>query len=209
MPVKDTSLPTELKRAFYHLPGSYWILEEQATGAFFRDSVYVLSSRIDTVDVLHPGSREAIARKEVLKVRVAWPFYGMEYEIVSESSSFCPPIGANKEPCHYLTIEFFHEGKSKGRTRMYYYPAHPDGGWPVRTSGLDEPLVRIDTVMSSYQQKTLTFQDVGRVVLETDRSFQGTRSVRYISPDAGIIRWQFPLFGIDWQVVRYRVLQGS
>jgi hypothetical protein len=209
VPVGDVLLPEALKATFYYAPGTYWIVEEKATGLFFRDSLYVKSSRIDTVDVLHPGSRQPYARKEVLKTRLVWPFYGMEAEIASESTPLCSGRSLSGEPCHFLTMEFFLNGKSRGKTRMYYYPAEADAGWPVVLSGLIEPQVRIDTVISTYDQTGNTFSDVRRVIIDSDRSFQGSPSVRYISPDAGIIRWQYPSFGTDWQVIRYRVLPGE
>lgn len=205
----DILLPESIKTAFYYSTGTYWIVEEKNTGLFFRDSLYVKSSRIDTVDVLHPGSRQPYARKEVLKTRLVWPFYGMEVEIASESAPLCRERNLSGEPCHFLTMEFFLNGKSRGKTRMYYYPDEADAGWPVAFSGLIEPQVRIDTVMASYTQDGKTFSDVRRVLIDSDRSFQGTPSVRYISPDAGIIRWLYPAFGTDWQVIRYRVLPGK
>ncbi len=206
--VGDVLLPEALKTTFFYAPGTYWIVEEKSTGLFFRDSLYVKSSRIDTVDLLHPGSRQPYARKEVLKTRLVWPFYGMEAEIASESAPLCSGKSPMDEPCHFVTLEFFLEGKSKGKTRMYYYPDKTDAGWPVVLSGLIEPQVRIDTIIATYMQEDHLFSDVRRVVIDSDRSFQGTPSVRYISPGAGIIRWQYPLFGIDWQVIRYRVLHG-
>lgn len=205
----DIYLPQALKKAFYYSPGSYWIVEEKNTGLFFKDSLYVISSRIDTAELLHPGSRLPFARKEVLKTRVAWPFYGIEFEIASESATLCPDKSVSGEPCHFVTLEFFINGKSRGKTRMFYYPAEVNEGWPVAMTGLIEPRVRIDTVFSVYTQSGINFSEVRRVFIDTDRTFQGTSSVRYISPVAGIIRWQYPLFGIDWQTIRYRVMPGS
>lgn len=210
--VPDTSdiyLPEALKTAFYYSPGTYWIVEEKNTGLFFKDSLYLKSSRIDTVELLHPGSRLPFARKEVLKTRVAWPFYGIEFEIASESAALCSGKTVSGEPCHFVTLEYFSEGKPVGKTRMFYYPAIADQGWPVRLTGLIEPQVRIDTVFTSYSQAGIVFGDVSRVIIDSDRTFQGTSSVRYISPVAGIIRWQYPLFGTDWQTIRYRVVPGS
>ena len=204
----DIFLPQDLKTAFYHAPGTYWIIEERATGAYYRDSLFVKSSRLDTVDLLHPGSRMPFARKEVMKVRVAWPFYGLEFELSSESSPACSSRRFD-EPCHFVTLEFFLGSQSRGKSRICYFPAEVDGGWPVVMSGLSEPQVRIDTIISSYVQAGNTFRDVVRVAIDSDRSFQGTPSIRHISPEAGIIRWQYPLYGIDWQVIRYKIVPGS
>lgn len=199
-------LPQALKDIFLVKPGTYWIMEEVEYGRNYRDSVYVVSTIHDTVEILHPGSREPFALKERFRVVCYSPFYGAEYHFVTESADFCGTINW-QEPCHFIVVEKYFRGTLQGKSRIYYYPDHPDRGWDVLNSGLAEPQVRITGIIDSLKPANEVFTNVRRVETELDRVLQNTRSVRYISPEAGIVKWEIPAYGVKWVNVRRHIVR--
>jgi hypothetical protein len=95
----DVWVPAELKSLFLFYPGSYWIMELPGTN--FVDSVFVDSTRIDTIPILHPGSREVIGYKEQFTVRFVSPFYGRYTTFSTFSEDFCGTLGTIG-PCHRI-----------------------------------------------------------------------------------------------------------
>ncbi len=199
-------LPQTLKDIFLVKPGTYWIMEEVGLDRNYRDSVYVVETIHDTVEILHPGSREPFALKERFRVICYSPFYGSEYHFVTESADLCGSINW-QEPCHFIVVEKHHLNSIAGRSRIYYYPDEPDRGWDVRNSGLAEPQVRITSIYSSFKPGNEIFTDVRRVETELDRVLQNTQSIRYISPEAGIVQWEIPAYGVKWVNVRRNIVR--
>jgi len=109
-------LPQELKDMFLFYPGSYWVF--QLPGTDYEDSIFVIETILDTIPILHPGSREVIGYKERFSVKYASPFYGQIFEYRSESTDFCKHYGLN-EPCHYVARQNYHADTVHRRTLLY------------------------------------------------------------------------------------------
>lgn len=200
----DIWLPERLKEIFLVQPGSYWIMEEIGLNRDYRDSVYVTETILDTVAIIHPGNQEAFALKERFRVKCYSLFYDREFHIVTETADLCQGINQS-EPCHFVVIENHKDGELLNKSRIYYYPDQPDGGWFVQNSGLIEPQLRIEAIIENYKLGELNFPDVRRVDTEADRTHQGTYSIRHITEEAGIIQWELPNFGINWVTVAYKM----
>jgi hypothetical protein len=200
----DIWLPEVFKEIFLVQPGSYWVMHDIGTGQEYRDSVFVIETNHDTVDIIHPGTREPMALKERFEIKMFSPFYGRTYRIASESLDLCGDLNFN-EPCHFIVFESYLGEESEGKSRIYFYPDNEGDEWGVAQSGLSEPGIRIDSVLAVYTLGENVFHNVRKVTIEHDRSMQNRSSIRYISPEAGIIQWIIPGQGINWIAVRYKM----
>lgn len=203
----DVWLPKTIKDIFLVQPGTYWVMEEAASGGQYIDSVFVIETIHDTVDIIDPGSHLPFAKKERFRVKCISPFYGYEFDIVTESADLVNDMN-RVEPCFFVAIENFNgAGERTARSRIYYYPDVVDGGWNISHAGLTEPKVRIDSVLATYTLRDLAFSNVRKVDTEMDSVQRNTRSVRYITPEAGIIQTKLPDFGIDWFMIRSKIVR--
>lgn len=201
----DIMLPNSLKENFLFGEGSYWIMEEVNQSAGFVDSVYVFEKVHDTVAVLHPGTQQPYAFKERFRVKLRSSFYGREYHIATESSDYCYSTVLT-EPCHFVVMEVYADGVVQSKSRIYYHPDQPDGGWNVVHSLIEEPKVRITDVFNRYEVLGKNYENVRRVVIEEDRTFSRVQTIRYVAPGFGIIRWDIPQFNANWELKRYHLV---
>lgn len=202
----DVWLPKELKDLFLFYPGSYWIME--APGTEFIDSIFVDSTRVDTLPILHPGSREVIGYKERFTVRFVSPFYGRYYTFSTESEDFCGMF--NEEgPCHRV-IKSNLDGAFDVQVKsfIYHFPEFKGSTFPA-TEGVTDNFVRIDSILPTYALADSLYRIVHRVTVDKDPSEQYQVSIRHLVPNVGLIRWQVPSFGFDWICVRYNSVQTA
>ena len=200
----DIWLPEIFKEIFLVQPGSYWVMDDIGTGEQYRDSIYVIETNHDTVEIINPGTQEGFALKERFEVKIFSPFYGRVYRIATEALDLCGDLNFN-EPCQFVVFESYLNDELEGRSRIYFHPDNEGDEWSVAQSGLSEPKVRINQIIPSYTLGGNTFHDVREIVVERDRSMQNRPSVRYISLEAGIIQWIIPGQGINWIAVRYNI----
>lgn len=202
--IQDVWLPKELKDMFLFYPGSYWVME--LPGTDFVDSVFVDSTRIDTLPIIHPGSRDTVAYKERLSVRYVSPFYGWYYTFITESKDYCE-IFLDGGPCHRVR-RILQNGDLAlvGQTYVYHFPEALGQKYAAASSFTDNQ-VRIDSVLTTYSQADSIYQNVRKVIVDRDVTQQNQVSVRHFAPGVGLIRWQVPEFGFNWICVRYGVKQ--
>lgn len=202
----DVWLPKELKDLFLFYPGSYWIME--APGTEFIDSIFVDSTRVDTLPILHPGSREVIGYKERFTVRFVSPFYGRYYTFSTESEDFCGMF--NEEgPCHrVIKSNLVGAFDVQVKSFIYHFPEFKGSTFPA-TEGVTDNFVRIDSILPTYALADSLYRIVHRVTVDKDPSEQYQVSIRHLVPNVGLIRWQVPSFGFDWICVRYNSVQTA
>lgn len=202
--VQDVWLPKEIKDLFLFYPGSYWVME--LPGTDFVDSVFVDSTRIDTLPIIHPGSRDTVAYKERLSVRYVSPFYGRYYTFTTASKDYCE-IFPDGGPCHRVT-RILQNGSLDfvGQTYMFHFP-EALGKHYAAASSITDNQVRIDSILPTYSLADSTYKNVRKVIVNRDVTEQNQISVRHFAPGIGLIRWQVPEFGFNWICVRYGVKQ--
>jgi hypothetical protein len=199
----DVWLPAEIKSLFLFYPGSYWIMEFPGTN--YVDSIFVESTRIDTVPILHPGSRAIIGHKERLVVRYVSTFYGRRFEHRSDAPDFCNMLG-DPSPCQRISmVNLNASGAVNTRTFIYMYPSAVKQAWPTAESS--ENRVYVDSILPSYSQFDSSYQNVRILVIDRDVNEQNQRSIRHFSPGVGQIRWQVPEYGFNWVMRRYKAVQ--
>jgi hypothetical protein len=205
-PVADSNvwLPAELKSYFLFYPGSYWVMEMPGTD--FVDSLFILSTRLDTQTVLHPGSRQPIGLKEKLSVLYFSPFYGRRFLIEAEGQAFCGQR-ANTLPCFRITKKNL-KGNSDTvvhESIIAYFPFEANRILPAKEKGTD--VLFASPKLATYNQLDSTFTNVWRLTVDLDQTEQNQLSVRHFAPGIGLIRWQVPEFGFNWLVRRYATKQ--
>ncbi len=200
----DIWLPDALKSIFAMKPGTYWVMESANGPQTFRDSVYVTGLEFDTLDILHPGSQLPYAAKDRFRVKCFSLFYGREFHLVSETNDLCNNVN-NTEPCFFVRVENYNgQGQVAASSRIYYHPGTVDNGW---NSGTGESKVRVTEVIPSYTINGNTYTQVYRVETDRDPTQQNNRSIRYISPEAGIIQLEVPSINVNWITIRSNIVR--
>ena len=200
----DVWLPQALKSQFLFYPGSYWIFE--LPGTSFVDSVFVVETRLDTVPILHPGSKTVIGYKENLFVKYVSPFYGRYYAFVASSKDFCTYLG-DESPCHKVE-KWNLKGNSdtiNQRAIIAYFPAEAKVRYSAGERTTNE--VYLDSLLPAYTQADSLYNAVMRVIVSVDPTEQNQVSVRHFAPGVGLIRWQVPEYGFNWVAVRHKTIQ--
>jgi hypothetical protein len=202
----DVWLPEQLKETFLMQPGTYWIMQEIATGEQYLDSIFVTETILDTVDIISPGSQQAFARKEQFRVKCMSAFYGREFHFVSRSADLCGSLN-NTEPCHFVVVENYSQGNMTASSRIYYYPDQPDEGWSSVTSGSGQSRVRITGILDNFSVGEQDYSLVRRVEVDVDPTLQQTRTLRYIAPGYGVIQFEQPAYNTRWITIRKQIIQ--
>ncbi|MDP3462547.1 MAG: hypothetical protein Q8S18_07145 [Bacteroidales bacterium] len=202
----DVWLPEPLKEIFLMQPGTYWIMQEVATGEQYFDSIFVIETILDTIDIISPGSQKAFARKEQFRVKCVSAFYGREFHYVSQSADLCGSLN-NSEPCHFVVVENYSQGNIIASSRIYYYPDQPDEGWSSITSGSGQSKVRITGILDNYTVGEQAYSLVRRVEIDSDPTLQQIKSIRYIAPGYGVIQFEQPEYNTKWITIRKQIIQ--
>lgn len=205
-PVANTNLwlPADLKSYFLFYPGSYWIMLLPADN--YVDSVYVEYARLDTLPIIHPGSRETLGYKERLTVSYFSTFYGRRFLFEASGEEFCTQRG-NDLPCFtvYKKNVIGVPDTVTHQSAMVYFPYQPNRVLSARAKGSNT--LKGDPILKSYLQADSTYNNVLRVTVSLDETEQSQVSIRHFAPNVGLIRWQVPDWGFDWMVIRYKVVQ--
>ena len=205
-PLADSNvwLPQELKTLFLFYPGTYWVFEELNTG--FEDSIFVTKTVLDTVPILHPGSKEVIGQKERFVVTCISPFYGIEFEIASESPNFCYQLGPGA-PCHFIAQRHIRNNAVSDRSLIYFFPEEVGKAWPTENNGISYETMLIDSIWPSFDLAGNTYSQVRSIQLSLDPTLQYRSSLRRVAPGVGIIQRKVDAMGWNWVVKRYNVVQ--
>jgi hypothetical protein len=198
----DVWLPPELTEMFAIGEGSYWVMAGNSFGTPYQDSLYVTKTVHDTVDILHPGNDIPIGRKERIAIHYTSIWYGTDYVLRSEALDYCNDGNFN-EPCHFMILESYFEGKISGRERFFFFPANVGDAFTIAQNGLAGAELRLDSLHSSFTIRDHTFNNVYQMHSERDFINQKPETIRYVAPGIGIIRWVTA--SIDWEVLRYRI----
>lgn len=198
----DIWLPPELKEIFSIGEGSYWIMAGNSFGTPFQDSLYVTKVTHDTVDILHPGEDRVIGKKEQFAIHYTSIWYGSDYILRSEALDYCQNGNFN-EPCHFMIVESYSEGRLQSQERIFFFPASVGDAYTIAQNGLAGAELRLDSLHSTFTIRDNTFFDVYQLHAERDFINQKPETIRYIAPGVGVIRWITA--SIDWEVMRYRI----
>jgi len=203
-PDNNVWLPQELKDLFLVYPGSYWIFKELNTG--YEDSIFVSATKLDTLPILHPGSRDTMGYKEFFVVTCISPFYGQTFEIATESPDYCQRLGPNA-PCHYVAQRNIKNNKVERRSFIYFYPNGPGARWTTENDGLTFETIRIDSILPTFELQGQPYNQVRSVNITVDATLQHQASLRRIAPGVGIIQRKVDAMGWNWVVTRYHIVR--
>ncbi|MFM8959876.1 MAG: hypothetical protein ACKOKH_06410 [Bacteroidota bacterium] len=199
-PQPNLWIPAPLRNMFDFKPGSYWMLT--LPGTSFVDSVYVTSRKMDTLVVLHPGSRDTLNFRERLTVQYRSLFYGYNYLIEVEGGPYCFD-NENGLPCYSATKVVLNSNNSvRSRTRFYYYPEFVGSSWPIQSGALGGPFMRLESIGPLRTSDSTEWSDVRRMVVEEDPFEQGRLTEFYVHPNLGLLGWAVPVFNRRWGTVR-------
>ena len=200
----DIFLPAELKADFYFKPGSYWIYREPASG--FSDSIWVVSAILDTVPILHKGSRDTLGLQESLKVTYRSIFFGSRFQHFTESDENCVWFGG--KVCHWIKRgNLNNSGTVTTSSRIMGYPFELNTQHLTSDGGTGDFILRMDSFFSTYAVDTQIFNCVHMTRINVDPTQQNSDARRYFARNVGVIRRHLPLGNIDWRLVRYRAIQ--
>jgi hypothetical protein len=200
----DVWIPTALKELFLFYPGTYWVFEELNSG--FQDSIFVSKTVLDTIPIIHPGSKTVIGQKERFIVTCISPFYGIEFEIATESPDFAYTLGPNA-PRHFIAQRHIREGKVVLRNLIYFYPEEKGKSHPIENDGLTFQTMKLDSIWPSFTLADNQYTQVRKIQISQDPSLQNQASLRSIAPGVGIIQRKVDAMGWNWVVKRYNVVR--
>lgn len=197
-------LPTALKSMFYFQPGTYWIYAD--VHGEHLDSVYVVSSSLDTVNVYHPGSKELVARKERITTRTASLFFGAHYVYQSDTDERLLWINPNSS-AYRIKRTKFSGTQNLGNTYVTYFPYVANERYEAfQGGGLSYACVTVGAV-TELQIIDSILPRAYHVQVDRDRTEQHNLYNLYFVENLGLARFDSPTNPQDWRLVRYRIVQ--
>jgi hypothetical protein len=199
-PQPNLWIPAPMRSMFDFKPGSYWILTLPGTN--FVDSVYVISRKLDTLVVLHPGSHDTLNFRERLTVQYRTVFYGYQYRIEVEGGPYCFE-NTDALPCYYATKVVLNSNNTvQAQARIYYYPEFVAHSWPIQSGSLGGPYMRLESIGAFQTSDSTEWTNVRRMIIEEDPLEQGRLTEFYVHPNHGLVGWAVPVFNRRWGMVR-------
>jgi hypothetical protein len=201
----DVRLPQELKEMFFFKPGSYWIYFEPGTG--FYDSIWVVSSKIDTTPILHKGSRDTLGLKESFQVTFQSIFFGSRFQHFSQVDENCVWYGSGV--CYWINRGNLNSSnKLVSTTRIFGYPFNKKSQHPISLGNTTDAVILLDTILPAFElDSNMVFNQAHKTLVTIDPTQQNTEVHRYFVSGIGPIRRHLPKGNIDWRLIRHRVVQ--
>lgn len=202
----DIWLPAAMKEDCYFLPGSYWVYYEPGTGFF--DSIWVVSARLDTLPILHKGSRDTLGYKEQFEVTFQSIFFGSRFKHFSEVENNCIWFGDGTTACHWVNRGNLN-GKAEitTKSRIIGYPFVPGQIHPIGEGNAGDNYIRLDSNFLNYTLDSAVFPSVKMTFINIDPTQQNSQAHRYFAKGVGVVRRHLPLGNIDWRLIRFRAVQ--
>jgi hypothetical protein len=180
----------EMKKWYYFKTGTWWVYQEQNTGA------------LDTVTVYHHWDGINTGGFEGFEwfATSSYDGYNQYYTFNTSFSIHC--LTTEECTCHKLNRARGQAGDAVGDGKIFLYPliegnyTASNGGWCT-----------LDTFHDFYEITNITYLNVAEWDVPIDGSEGETHSKYWIGMNAGIIRQQNLTAGSDWILVESNIIQ--
>ena len=188
----------EMKKWYYFKIGTWWVYQEETTGA------------LDTVTVYHNWDGINTGGFEGFEWHGASSFDGYNYYYSFNTSYSIYCLSKHECTCHKVKRVKTKPGDYVGESWLFLYPVirwnfnnligFPNGQITGGTSTVTDINLLAYTIND-------TLSNVARWEVTTDQSISGWPSVYYFKDEIGIVSMEFPHSNQKWNLIEYNILQ--
>ncbi len=197
IPCQFDSSIDEMKAWYYFKEGTWWVYEEQTTGALDTITVYYNTD----FQSGESGSFEWYGNS-------SYDGYNYKYRFSSGFSIYC--LTHQECRCHKVNRSKSKTGMFVGETNAFIFPiilnnynnifGYPDGQGTNGTT-------TVTNTNQTFELPETYINHVARFDLTTDQSIGGYASTYFIAKNIGIVQVEFPNSSEIWKLVSYQITQ--